>query len=86
MVCGAPGAIGGEGGAGIDPVGGAGGAGGAGGIGTLNGSAFGMAMIIPLFTQAEDVQSGKRVADAKIDKIFADWVEPARTTVATADR
>ena len=46
----------------------------------------GMAMIIPLFTQAEDVQSGKRVADAKIDKIFADWVEPARTTVATADR
>ncbi len=46
----------------------------------------GMAMIIPLFTQAEDVQSGKRVADAKIDKVFADWVEPARTGVATAGR
>lgn len=46
----------------------------------------GMAMIIPLFTQAEDVQSGKRVADAKIDKVFAEWVEPAQASLATAGR
>lgn len=44
----------------------------------------GMAMIIPLFTQAGDVQEGKPVADADIAKVFADWVEaapadPART-------
>ena len=37
----------------------------------------GMAMIIPLFTQAGDVQEGKPVADADIAKVFADWVEPA---------
>lgn len=37
----------------------------------------GMAMIIPLFTQAGDVQDGKPVADAAIAKVFADWVEPA---------
>ena len=46
----------------------------------------GMAMIIPLFTQAEAVQSGKPVADAKIDKVFADWVEPAPQTGAMAGR
>jgi len=37
----------------------------------------GMAMIIPLFTQAGDVQAGKPVADAAIAKVFAQWVEPA---------
>ena len=37
----------------------------------------GMAMIIPLFTQAGDVQEGKPVADADIAKVFAEWVEPA---------
>ena len=36
-----------------------------------------MAMIIPLFTQAGDVQEGKTVSDAEIDKVFAEWVEPA---------
>lgn len=37
----------------------------------------GMAMIIPLFTQAGDVQEGKPVAEAAIAKVFAEWVEPA---------
>ncbi len=37
----------------------------------------GMAMIIPLFTQASEVQEGKDVPDAEIDKVFAEWVEPA---------
>lgn len=37
----------------------------------------GMQMIMALFTQADDVQSGKTVADADIDKVFAEWVEPA---------
>jgi len=37
----------------------------------------GMAMIIPLFTQAGEVQEGKDVDDAEIDKVFAEWVEPA---------
>ncbi|MCR6662849.1 MAG: hypothetical protein NVV60_06785 [Luteimonas sp.] len=37
----------------------------------------GMAMIIPLFTQAGEVQEGKDVPDAEIDKVFAEWVEPA---------
>ena len=37
----------------------------------------GMAMIIPLFTQAGDVQAGKQVPDADIAKVFTDWVEPA---------
>ena len=37
----------------------------------------GMAMIIPLFTQAGEIQEGKAVADAEIDKVFAEWVEPA---------
>jgi hypothetical protein len=42
----------------------------------------GMAMIIPLFTQAGELEDGKTVADAAIDKVFADWVEPARMPVA----
>jgi len=37
----------------------------------------GMAMIIPLFTQAADVQAGKRVKDRQIDEVFAAWVEKA---------
>jgi hypothetical protein len=39
----------------------------------------GMAMIIPLFTQAGEVQEGGAVDDARIDKVFAEWVEPAGT-------
>jgi uncharacterized protein DUF6607 len=37
----------------------------------------GMAMIIPLFTQAGELENGKSVADGDIDKVFAEWVEPA---------
>lgn len=44
----------------------------------------GMTMIIPLFTQAGDVQEGKTVSDAEIDKVFAEWVEPAAPEAAPA--
>ena len=37
----------------------------------------GMKMIMPLFTQAEEVEQGQAVADAEIDAVFAEWVEPA---------
>jgi hypothetical protein len=37
----------------------------------------GMAMIIPLFKQAEAIQGGKSVDDAAIGKVFAQWVEAA---------
>lgn len=37
----------------------------------------GMAMIIPLFTLAGELEEGKQVADGDIDKVFAEWVEPA---------
>jgi len=37
----------------------------------------GMAMIIPLFTQAGELEEGKTVADADIDAVFAKWVAPA---------
>ena len=37
----------------------------------------GMAMIIPLFTQADDVQAGKPVADRQIDEVFATYVVKA---------
>ena len=37
----------------------------------------GMAMIIPLFTQATTVQQGGTVTDADIDRVFAEWVEAA---------
>ena len=37
----------------------------------------GMAMIIPLFTQAGELEEGKKVADADIDRVFAEWVEAA---------
>ncbi|WIH04323.1 hypothetical protein KHF85_16230 [Xanthomonas translucens pv. graminis] len=43
----------------------------------LKTSLDGMAMIVPLFEQAEAVQQGKPVADAKIAAVFAQWVEPA---------
>ena len=47
----------------------------------------GMAMIIPLFTQAEEQQAGKSVTDAQIDAVFTDWVEPAPAAApATAAR
>ena len=39
----------------------------------------GMAMIIPLFEQAEAVQGGAAVDEAGIDKVFAQFVEPAAT-------
>lgn len=37
----------------------------------------GMAMIIPLFTQAGSIEDGRTVADAEIDRVFAEWVESA---------
>ena len=46
-----------------------------------------MALIIPLFTQAEELQAGKPVTDAQIDAVFSEWVEPASAAVpATAAR
>lgn len=44
----------------------------------------GMALIIPLFTQAGEVQEGKAVADAAIDAQFDKWVEPAAPEAAPA--
>lgn len=46
----------------------------------------GMALIIPLFTQAGDVQAGKTVADAEIDAAFAAWVEPLPAEAPAAAR
>lgn len=37
----------------------------------------GMALIEPLFTQAQRVQDGGEVGDAEIDAVFARWTEPA---------
>lgn len=37
----------------------------------------GMAMIMPLFEQAESLEQGRQVSDAQIDKVFKQWVEPA---------
>lgn len=45
----------------------------------------GMAMIVPLFEQAGDVEDGKKVRDAKIDAVFDKWVERAPAE-ATAQR
>jgi hypothetical protein len=45
----------------------------------------GMAMIIPLFTQAGEVQGGKAVGDAEIDAVFAEWVAPAGPESAAAE-
>ncbi|WP_425477056.1 DUF6607 family protein [Luteimonas cucumeris] len=44
----------------------------------------GMAMIIPLFEQAESLQQGKQVADKQIDEVFAKWVEPAKADTVAA--
>ena len=44
----------------------------------------GMAMIIPLFTQAGEVEAGKPVPEAEIDQVFAEWVEPAAPAAAAA--
>jgi hypothetical protein len=41
----------------------------------------GMALIMPLFEQADAVQNGKSVADAEIDQAFTQWVEPAPATL-----
>lgn len=43
----------------------------------LNTKPDGMAMIIPLFTQAQAIQDGKQVQDAEIDVVFKQWVEQA---------
>jgi hypothetical protein len=43
----------------------------------------GMAMIIPLFAQAGEVEAGKAVAGAEIDKVFAEWTQPATSAVVT---
>ncbi|MCC4591635.1 hypothetical protein LL974_10845 [Xanthomonas campestris pv. cannae] len=37
----------------------------------------GMAIIVPLFGQAEAVQQGKPVSDAQLDAVFAQWTAPA---------
>lgn len=42
----------------------------------------GMAIIIPLFTQAGELEEGRQVADARIDEVFAKWVEPATAAAA----
>lgn len=42
----------------------------------------GMAMIMPLFTQAQDIQDGKKVNDAAIDAVFKQWVEKAPVETA----
>ncbi len=36
----------------------------------------GMALILPLFTQAADIEAGMPVTDARIDAVFATWVAP----------
>lgn len=45
----------------------------------------GMAMIVPLFEQAQRIQDGGAVGDAEIDGLFTQYVEPAPVGVA-ADR
>jgi len=37
----------------------------------------GMAMIMPLFEQAESIQGGAAIDEDAIDAVFAQWVEPA---------
>ncbi|GAA3933573.1 hypothetical protein GCM10022229_29350 [Luteimonas lutimaris] len=37
----------------------------------------GMAMIMPLFEQAEAIQGGAAIDEGAIDAVFAQWVEPA---------
>ena len=38
----------------------------------------GMAMIMPLFQQAEEIQGGAALDTGKIDAVFAKYVEAAR--------
>ena len=45
----------------------------------------GMAMIMPLFTQAGIVEAGGTVQDADIDRVFAQWVERADAEVPAAE-
>lgn len=42
----------------------------------------GMEIVIPLFTQAGELQEGKQVEDARIDAVFAEFVEPAAPATA----
>ena len=44
----------------------------------------GMAMIIPLFTQAGRIEAGETVPDADIDAVFARWVQPITGARKTA--
>lgn len=44
----------------------------------------GMALIVPLFGQAQRVQDGGAVADAEIEAVFAEWVEAAAADPAQA--
>lgn len=46
----------------------------------------GMAMIIPLFTQASTLEEGGAVSDGEIDAVFAEWVEPAGSTPVAGAR
>ncbi|MCI4568927.1 DUF6607 family protein [Lysobacter sp. CFH 32150] len=46
----------------------------------------GMAMIVPLFEQAERIEEGKPVDAAEIDAVFNRWVEPASMEDASAAR
>lgn len=41
----------------------------------------GMAMIVPLFEQAERIQRGESVSDADIDAVFQRWARPAASAV-----
>src|SRR5690606_34708455 len=46
----------------------------------------GMALIVPLFEQAERVAAGETIDDAEIDAAFAEWVEPASAVGRSASR
>lgn len=46
----------------------------------------GMALIIPLFTQASEVEEGTAVGDAEIDAAFAEWVEALPAEAAAGER
>lgn len=46
----------------------------------------GIALIIPLFTQAGEVEEGKEVPDSAIDQAFAEWVEPVPAGSVAATR
>ncbi len=46
----------------------------------------GMAMIMPLFEQADRVEKGEHVDDGEIAKVFAKWVEPLAADKRAAGR